>query len=109
MSDYYAQSTDSLPLFDWGATAQQTRSDAYIKAKPKRGQRIEAAEAAIRDTPDGLTRHELADALNIPLQSVCSIALALLDEGKVFEQGARRTPHGSQAAILVHVSFIRGE
>lgn len=104
------QKPDSpLPLFDLGQTAKQTKNAAAIAAEPKRGKRLEAAEAALIEAgPTGFTRHQLADAIGCPLASVCPIALALLDGGVAFERGTRLSPYGSPAAVLVHRDHFRG-
>src|SRR6056297_496791 len=99
MSDYPNVASQSLPLFDYGATAKATRADAHRQAEPKQADRRHRALQHLVDAGNrGLTRHELADAMALPLQSVCSVALALLRDGLASEPGPRRpTPSGAQA------------
>jgi hypothetical protein len=60
--------------------------------------------AAVRNAgPSGLIRDELASAFEIPVQSVCPVARALLNDGELVETKLRRpTRWGRLAAVLVH-------
>ena len=111
MSDYPNVASESLPLFDFGATAKATRADAHRQAEPKQADRRRLALQLLADAGNhGLTRHELADAMALPLQSVCSVALAILRDGLASEPGPKRpTPAGSMAAVLVVTELGRGE
>lgn len=103
MTDYYSESTDDLPLFDYGQHARATRRDAYLAAMPRQSARQLAALRSLADAGDfGRTRNELADDIGVPIQSVCSVALALLRDQLAVETDQRRlTPTGSKAAVLV--------
>ncbi|WP_153559366.1 hypothetical protein [Roseimaritima sediminicola] len=84
------------------AVASETRRDAYQAAQPKLTGRLATALDSLRAAgPRGRTRHELAEAMELPLQSVCSLALRLRREGLARESGKRSTPSGSMAAVLV--------
>ncbi|EMI52572.1 hypothetical protein RSSM_06005 [Rhodopirellula sallentina SM41] len=98
-----------MSLFDYGATAQATRAAAHAAALPRQTDRIaRAEEILLARGATGCTRHDLADAMGLPLQSVCSVALRLLREGVASEPGMRRpTPSGGTAAVMVHVEFIK--
>jgi len=107
---YIPPDDSPLPLFDQGETAASTRADAHAAAKPKRAARMAAAESALIEAgPAGLIRHELADAIGVPLASICSIALALLGEGRAIERGRRLSPYGSPAAVIIHCDHVMGE
>ncbi|WP_143549376.1 hypothetical protein [Rhodopirellula bahusiensis] len=111
MSDYYhtESSEENLPLFSSGQTAKETRAAAHEAAKPKHSKRLDQAEAILFDAgPQGCIRHRLGDLMGIPLASVCSIALKLLDAGIAFEVGKRPSPHGKSAAVLVHRDHLHG-
>lgn len=103
MSDYPNQSSENLPLFDAGEHAVETRAAAAKAAKPKRkGRCVAAIETLQRVGAVGLTRHELASAMDLPLQSVCAIALRILRSGEAIEDGRKRkTPCGHDAAVMV--------
>ncbi|SMP41621.1 hypothetical protein SAMN06265222_101628 [Neorhodopirellula lusitana] len=94
-----------MSLFDYGATAQATRAEAHEAAKPKQADRTARAEEILLSRgATGCTRHELADLMGLPLQSICSPALRLLRDGLTVEPGIRRpTPSGGTAAVMVHV------
>lgn len=111
MSDYYCthEAEENLPLFSSGETAKETRAAAHEAAKPKQSKRIEQAEAILLDAGNrGCIRHRLGDLMGIPLASVCSIALKLLDAGIAFEVGKRPSPYGKPAAVLVHRDHLHG-
>ncbi len=103
MSDYTTEASVTCPLFDNGATVAATRSAAHDDAKPKQNARRAAAIESLRLAGTrGLTRHELAAMLELPLQSICPIALAVLRNGDAIEDGRKRaTNTGSQAAVIV--------
>ena len=94
-------------LFDAERTvAPETRAQAFRVSKPKHTSRVLAAMDCLRRAGSrGLTRHELAEAMGLPLQSVCSIALELRRSGLAREVGKRKTPSGSHAAVLVLADF----
>lgn len=111
VSDYYTETSESRPLFCIGRIAKETRAGAHNAAKPKRSKRVDEAEAILFDAgKSGCIRHELADRFSprIPLASVCSIALDLLDAGIAFEVGKRPSPYGKPAAVLVHRDHVDG-
>lgn len=110
MSDYFPEASQNLPLFDFGQTSAETRAEAAKAALPKLSRRSQAAvEKLHRAGSAGLTRHELAAAMDLPLQSVCSIALKVLRSGQAIEDGRKRkTPCGHDAAVMVAVEFVGG-
>lgn len=90
--------------------APETRAAAFVASKPKQSDRIATALACLRRAgSQGLTRHELAEAMPLPLQSVCSIALRLRRDGLAVESGKRPTPTGSMAAVLIASSLQGGQ
>lgn len=105
MSDYPVGASPACPLFDYGATAAAAKAAAHDAAVPKLSARKAAAIEALRLAgPLGFTRHEMAAVLELPLQTVCPIALAILRDGTAVEDGRRRaTDSGSMAAVLVLV------
>ncbi|WP_430451684.1 hypothetical protein [Rhodopirellula europaea] len=109
MSDYYSQASQNLPLFDFGATAAETKAAAAKAAKPKRKVRsVVALERLQRAGADGLTRDELAAAMDLPIQSVCSVALQILRSGDAVEDGRKRkTACGHDAAVIVLKEFAK--
>lgn len=95
---------EALPLFDFGANAQATRAEAHAAALPRQADRLtHAAEILFERGSIGCTRHELADLMGLPIQSICSIALKLLQNETATETDIRRrTPSGASAAVIVH-------
>ena len=80
----------------------ETRRAAQEAAAPKLSERTRIALAELRARGDrGATRHELATAMRLPLQSICSVALSLVRLGLATERGKRSTPNGAKAAVLV--------
>ncbi|MDV6030380.1 MAG: hypothetical protein F9B45_09790 [Phycisphaera sp. RhM] len=90
-------------LLDHGQHAKATRAAASAAAMPKAPSRQEQVLTFLRSRgPTGATRHEIADAMNWPLSSVCGPALAILRDGLAVENGERRqTQFGSQAAVII--------
>lgn len=90
-------------LFDAAYHAGETRAAAFERSKPKQSERQAKvlaffAERGMR----GGTREECADALAIPLQSICSVILGLRRCGALIETPERRpTRSGSPAVVLV--------
>ncbi len=102
MSNYPVEASPACPLFDYGSAAAATRAAAHDAAKPKQTARQLAAIEALRLAGSrGLTRHELAEFMGLPLQSVCSPVLAILRSGLANEDGRKRaTESGAQAAVI---------
>ncbi len=61
----------------------------------------EKAVEALRASPDGLTREELAEKLGLPLPSVRRDVGALIAGGVVAENGARKNKAGKEVKVLV--------
>lgn len=80
-----------------------TSLEAYANALPALSDRQEAALAFVKARyAHGATRYEIGEGCRIPYQSVCSVALSLLDAGLLRETtDTRPTPTGSRAAVLV--------
>lgn len=97
-------------LFDWGATANETRAAAYRGSKPKASRRQDEIAAYVRSCGQhGTTRDSIANVLAMPLQSVCGPVLALLRDGRLREDGRKRaTSTGSMAAVLVATGSNHG-
>ena len=92
-----------LDLLDHGLHAGQTRAQAARDALPKQPRRRDAIELHVATCDRyGATRQEIADALQMPIQSVCGPVLALLTEGRLRETDRTRvTRNGKPAAVLV--------
>lgn len=90
-------------LFDSGQHAKQTRAIAAASAIEKAPSRRDRIESFIGSRGShGATRHEIADAMDWPLSSVCAPVLAMLQSGRLIENGDRReTQYGSMAAVIV--------
>ncbi|MCA9137860.1 MAG: hypothetical protein KDB00_13905 [Planctomycetales bacterium] len=99
----HSQPASQPGLFDHGQHAKQTRAIAAASAMEKGPSRRDRIETFIRDRgPHGATRHEIADAMGWPVQSVTSPVLAMLRSGRLIENGKTRlTRHGSPAAVIV--------
>lgn len=84
-------------------TAQTSRL-ATAGTIRKRDQRaIDAMDQLSQAGTAGLTRHELADLMRIPLSSVCSLAARMIENGQAVEAGdTRLSPFGHAAKILRH-------
>lgn len=87
---------DANPLAPSKATRRQALAESIPKASARRNQAIEILSAS----PDGLTRHELAERMSVPLQSICSVALWLVRNGHAYQRGQRATATGSNASVL---------
>lgn len=110
MSDYWEQTSQTgqnLPLFDHGQHAKATKAEAYTAVQPKQQARKQLALIVLRKAERrGHTRESLGDAMNLRVQSICSIALDLLRDGLAVETGERRkTSTGSSAAVIVATEF----
>lgn len=110
MSDYPTTSSETLPLFDHGQHARATKAEAYTAAQPKQQARKQLALIVLRKAGRrGHTRESLGDAMNLRVQSICSIALELLRDGLAVETGERRkTSTGSSAAVIIAAEFAGG-
>ncbi len=102
IDDLLHSSSETMPLFDAGQLAAETRADAFDAAKPKLRKRERLFLAWLADRGDlGGTRHELAAAMGMPLSSACQPAQQLLLAGLCEEIGKRPSPYGSPAAVMV--------
>ncbi|MCO8124495.1 hypothetical protein NHH03_22340 [Stieleria sp. TO1_6] len=102
---------DQPNLFDSGGAAKATKAAAYADAKPKMPERRQQAlELLANAGDDGLTRHQLADEMDIPLSSACPLALQILRAQLAVETGEKRlTPMGKPAAVFVITPAGRDE
>lgn len=76
-------------------------------ARPARSNREIAMENhLLMSGAAGMTRHQLADAMGIPLSSVCSLCRRLLDASRIAESGdTRPSPHGQAAKVIRHIQY----
>ncbi len=103
VDDSIANDNGNTPLFNY---AIETRRAAHQAALPKMPQRCEKALEQLRRVGrHGMTRHQLADSINVPLQSICCVAKRLRDLGLAVEIGKRKTAAGASAAVLVAKEF----
>jgi hypothetical protein len=95
--------TQQPDLFDYGQHAARTRATAAADARPKQPRRRDAIELHVASCGQhGATRQEIADALSMLIQSVCSPVSELLKEGRLREtERTRLTPSGKPAAVIV--------
>ena len=76
-----------------------TKNTAQCGTK-KLTERQTALVTLLENRPSGLIRHEVANLMNIPLASVCSLANTLINRGEILENGTRLSPYGHSASIL---------
>jgi hypothetical protein len=90
------------------STAETTKA-ALSKTVKKRSQRILAIEnSLLMAGKNGLTRFEIANRLNLQIQSVTGPVRLMLDRGIVVETAETRpSPSGSQSKILRLPQFAR--
>jgi hypothetical protein len=107
MSDYFSESSGNMPLFDYGQHAAETRSAAFNESKPKQNARKDLALIVLRKAGKrGHTRESLGDAISLRIQSICPIALAIIQVGDAVETDERRkTSSGCWATVIVAVEF----
>lgn len=95
--------SEQRDLFDYGQHAARTRAIAAADARPKQPRRRDAIELHVASCGrHGATRQEIADALSMLIQSVCSPVSELLKAGRLREtERTRMTPTGKPAAVIV--------
>lgn len=82
------------------AKTSKAPGKSALKKLPRR--KVDAQNHFRTAGQNGLTREELAEALRIPINSVCSVALAMLADGSIVDSGRTRATHsGYPAAILI--------
>ncbi len=88
-----------LPFVHKTAETSKQALESVIK---KRSARMLAVENhLLMAGAAGLTRHELAAKMNIPLSSVCSLVSKMLFSNTVAESGdTRPSPHGRAANVV---------
>lgn len=80
---------------------RQNKREQLEQSRPKHsGHRLRILEL-LQVTADGLTRHELAERLQLPLATVCGRVNELKKMGEVIEPGERRTTTGKSSATVV--------
>jgi hypothetical protein len=88
-----------------GAATSRTAAQSVAPRAVGQAARILSALAEAGDA--GLTRHELAERLGLPLSSVCGRVNQLVRSGQAIEHGdTRMSPYGHRAAVL-HVAETR--
>lgn len=94
-------------LFDQDAPTRETRALAYadsLESGPSRRERI--ARYVDAQGVQGATRDEIAEALKMPIQSVCSPVKALVASGKLSNTKRKRvTRTGAAAVVIVATRF----
>ena len=72
--------------------SRRTRNEANATHKPKKHpQTLKVLAAIVEAGSAGLTRHEAAAILSLPVSSVCGRVKPLLDSGELFQKpGVRR-------------------
>ena len=105
--DALSQSPQQQCLFDVGVHSKATRAISYANAIEKgASRRARIFEFVRSQDAHGGTRQEIADALELPIQSVCGPVLALLRSGRLIETPSRRdTKHGKPAVVIVAASM----
>lgn len=100
--------SESMPLFDFGQHAKTTKAMAHSSARPRQADRRKRIAAYVRSCgARGAHREEIATAMAMPLQSVCSPVLELLREGVLIETPQRRpTKTGSMAAVIIAMEVV---
>ena len=92
------------------SVSSETRAEAYKVALKALPERCLLSCIALREAgPFGLTRHELAEKIDVRLQTICSVAKAIRDGGLAREVGKRPTPSGSNAAVLIWCEHLENE
>jgi hypothetical protein len=97
----------TMPLFDRGDAAAESRADAAKAALSSAEGRRSAAMASFTEAGShGLTRYELSRKLGVQQSSVCRIVLDLLRDGELAELRKRRQSEaGGSGCILVLPEF----
>jgi len=86
----------------------QTSIDAAISARPKSTDRKCTIKHLLDEAGwDGMTQHELADAMAIPLLSVCGLITPMVDSGTIIELGDTRQTRYGRAAKLIRLSQFK--
>lgn len=89
-------------LFDKGRRSVECRGTAARSTSAGGGRRDTVLKFVRGRGIRGATRDEIAEGLSLPVQSVCSPVLALIERGELREKGQTRTTrYGKPAAILV--------
>ena len=85
-----------------------TSVEALKAVRPKnKGRKLAIENHLLVSGHSGLTRHELAIEMSIPLSSVCGLVRSMLDSKAILEPGARReTPNGQMAKVLILPQFM---
>lgn len=86
---------------------QQNKVETYHATRPRhKGDRL-AILRLLRRIPEGLTRHQVAAILGMPLTTVCGRVNELKRMGDVRETGERRpTEAGKSATVVVYVAGV---
>ncbi len=91
-------------LFGDTDVARRTRAkacrDAQRAATPRQRQILDFVSSC---GPRGAIREEIADGASIPIQSVCPAVAALIDAGRLIEDGRERATRSGKAAAVVVV------
>jgi len=98
-----ASSGIQLQLCDHGGAAARTRAAAARDAMRSARTRRDAVELAVASAGrDGMTRHEVADAIGCPVHGLCRAVIDLRESGRIIEtERTRLSPYGRPAAVLV--------
>ena len=93
-----------LDMADEPDPGRQNKVETYYATRPRhKGDRLAIVDI-LRRIPDGLTRHQIAAVLGMPLTTVCGRVNELKRLGEVRETGERRpTEAGKSATVVVYV------
>jgi hypothetical protein len=85
----------------FGRHTAETSRRAFKETRPLAVGRKALIRQALREATDGCTRFELAELLNLQIQSVCGLIRPLIVAGLLVEDGdTRPTPSGSSAKVV---------
>ena len=92
-----------LDLMDHGRYSHRTRAVAAASANRRTPTRRDEIELFVAGRGNhGATRQEIANALEIGIQSVCGPVCSLIESGRLVETSRKRAnPTGSAAAVIV--------
>ncbi len=101
--------TATLPLFDTGEAAKESRANAFRQSERAAGDRRYAALGVFREAGTaGATRAEVSERLHCQQSSICRTVLELIQSGELVELPQKRTSQFGGAGSVVILREFAG-
>jgi len=97
----------TLLSFSTHQTAETSKAALKSVRSKQSRRKLDIERYLLLSKASGLTRHELAQRMKIPLSSVCGLVNAMVKAGAIVEPGTTRpSPSGHTAGILVLPRYV---